>query len=99
MIPDKLSLNKDGILHIHWNNGTDSNINSKSLRRKCPCATCASLRDTQSKNFIPIFSLNQITIVDIYRVGSYAISILWKDGHNTGIYEFPYLKLISENNN
>ncbi len=99
MIPVKLSLSKDGILNIKWNDGSESNINSKNLRRQCPCATCAALRETQSKNFIPIFGFDQITIIGIYKVGSYAISIRWKDGHNTGIYEFPYLKLISENNN
>ncbi len=98
MIPTKISLNKDGILYIKWDDGNETNINSKSLRRFCPCATCASLRDTQSKNFIPIFGLDQITIVEINKVGSYAISIKWKDGHSTGIYEFPYLKLISKNN-
>ena len=46
----------------------------------------------QSKTYIPIFNQNQIAISNLKIVGNYAISISWKDGHDTGIYEFPFLK-------
>ena len=31
-------------------------------------------------------------IKNIELVGSYAVQITWKDGHNTGIYSWEYLK-------
>ncbi|MGB5849681.1 MAG: gamma-butyrobetaine hydroxylase-like domain-containing protein [Ignavibacteriaceae bacterium] len=33
-----------------------------------------------------------MTVSGIEAVGSYAIQINWQDGHNTGIYEYPFLK-------
>jgi DUF971 family protein len=40
-------------------------------------------------------------IKSIDTVGDYAIQIIWKDGHNTGIYSWEYLKILEagENNN
>ncbi len=97
MIPVKISIKEKQSLYIKWDDGSESLIGIKKLRRFCPCATCAALRETQSKSFIPIFGEDQISIYSINKVGSYAISISWKDGHNTGIYEFPFLKSLSEN--
>jgi len=35
-------------------------------------------------------------IKNIETVGEYAIQITWKDGHNTGIYSWEYLKDIEK---
>jgi len=32
-----------------------------------------------------------LNITKLSEVGNYAVSVSWKDGHNTGIYEYPYL--------
>ncbi len=84
-------------LYIKWDDQTESNITLKKLRRFCPCATCAEEREKQSRTFIPLFPENQITLTNIGMVGSYAIQITWKDGHSTGIYEFPYLRQLANN--
>lgn len=60
------------------------------LRRFCPCATCLAEREKNGKNYIPIFGKNQVTIESIKPVGNYALGIKWRDGHDTGIYEFKY---------
>jgi DUF971 family protein len=39
---------------------------------------------------------NQFKVASINQVGSYAISIAWKDGHSTGIYEYPFLKKLAD---
>ena len=97
MLPIQIKIigNKD--LYVKWDDNSESEINFMKLRKFCPCATCASEREEQSETFIPIFSGNQITVKSIQQVGSYAISIHWKDGHNTGIFEFPFLKSLAEN--
>lgn len=84
-------------LYIKWDDGAESLLTLKNLRRNCPCATCSSSREEQSKNYIPLYFKDQITIVKLQEVGNYAISVSWKDGHNTGIYEFPYLRKLAEN--
>lgn len=89
----KIIDNKD--LLIKWSDDSESKISLMKLRKLCPCATCASEREAQSKNYIPIFAGNQIAVKSIHQVGSYAISIHWKDGHNTGIFEYPFLKYLS----
>jgi DUF971 family protein len=91
----KLSEQKDNLIII-WNDDSINSISLLKLRKLCPCATCLTEKENQSPTYIPLFAENQIKIKNINQVGNYAISILWQDGHNTGIYEFPYLKLICE---
>jgi len=91
MYPLKIISKKKSGLVINWSNGSRSEIQSKILRKNCPCATCLAERERYSLNYIPIYSDNEITIEKISVIGNYAIGISWNDGHNTGIYEFPYL--------
>ena len=35
-------------------------------------------------------------LVDIQRVGRYAVRLVWNDGHRTGIYTFEFLRELSE---
>ncbi len=82
-------------LHIKWDDDVVSIISLQKLRRFCPCATCQSFRDLQSSDYIPLYYNDQISVKSISEVGNYALSIIWKDGHSTGIYEFPYLKMLA----
>jgi DUF971 family protein len=96
MKPTTIKMIDGKALFVKWNDDSESMINLMKMRKFCPCATCASEREEQSKNYIPIFSGNQIQIKSITQVGSYAISIQWKDGHNTGIFEYPFLKYLAD---
>lgn len=91
----KIKLKDNSSLFIKWEDDSESNIPLKKLRRLCPCASCVIERERESKNYIPIFNQNQVTISSLNPVGSYAISISWQDGHTTGIYEYTYLKMLS----
>jgi DUF971 family protein len=53
-------------------------------------------RAKQSKMYIPLFAENQVTVKTVNQVGKYAIQITWKDGHNAGIYEYQFLKNLTE---
>ena len=92
MQPLKIKLLENKLLWIKWVDKSESNIGLKKLREMCPCATCLSEREKQSKSYIPILLGSQLTVSNIEMVGSYAIQIKWEDGHSTGIYEFPLLK-------
>ena len=92
MQPLKIKLLENKFLWIEWTDNSESKIRLKKLREMCPCATCLSDREKQSKNYIPILLGSQLNVSNIEMVGSYAIQIKWEDGHSTGIYEFPFLK-------
>ena len=99
MNPVKIKLFDKKDLQINWDDGREDILNLKTLRKLCPCATCLAEREKQNNLYIPIFAENQINVKSINQVGNYAISISWRDGHNTGIYEYPFLRKLSENNN
>jgi DUF971 family protein len=96
MKPVQIKILSSKQLLIKWSDNTDSTISLLKMRKHCPCATCASEREDQSKSYIPIFSGNQLIVSEIHPVGSYAISVKWKDGHNTGIFEYPFLKSLED---
>ncbi len=97
MEPVQIKVLEKKNLFIKWDDNTESLIKLEILRKLCPCATCVTDRERQSKKYIPILSKSETQISRINPVGSYAVSITWKDGHNTGIYEFSYLLKLGEN--
>ena len=82
-------------LFVKWDDGKESTITLKYLRDECPCANCKG-ETILLKSYRP--QLPQTQAPDMYKikkielVGSYAVQITWKDGHNTGIYSWEYLK-------
>lgn len=96
MHPSKIKLIEKKRLLMVWDDGSESLLELRELRKRCPCATCLAERDKQSKMYIPLFAENQVTVKSINQVGNYAIQITWNDGHNTGIYEYNFLKRFSE---
>ena len=95
MTPVKIKL-KEMSLSVRWEDGSESKIKLANLRRNCPCALCASEREEQSGSYIPLYSDEQLGISNIQVVGNYAVGIIWKDNHNTGIYNFEQLKKLAE---
>lgn len=91
MKPKLLKISKENELVIKWEDNVESRIPLAKLRRLCPCATCITENLHESKTYIPLFLESQTKVVDLALVGNYALQIKWKDGHNTGIYEYPYL--------
>jgi DUF971 family protein len=84
-------------LAIQWNDGTESYLDLEMLRRACPCAGCGGEPDVLGNlsrpdvNYMPeSFQLASFNIV-----GGYALQPRWRDGHNTGIYSFQYLRRLT----
>jgi len=92
MQPIKIKILDGKYLQVIWSDETESKIGLQKLRELCPCATCLSERENQSKSYIPLIQKNQITVAGLEVVGSYAVKINWRDGHNTGICEYTFLK-------
>ncbi|MFO0839326.1 MAG: DUF971 domain-containing protein [Phycisphaerae bacterium] len=95
--PERLDLDRGGSLKIRWMDGLEQVISLAALRRACPCATCRAERESQSRNPLRILSVtaspqDQVTVGEAALVGNYALRIEWKDGHNSGIYDFELLR-------
>jgi DUF971 family protein len=95
MEPVQIKISEKKNLLIKWDDGSESLIPLETLRKQCPCATCLAERERRSKTYIPIFIKGETQVSGISIVGKYAVGITWKDGHNTGIYEFPYLQKLA----
>lgn len=92
MLPTSIKIVEKDYLKIEWSDNNISVINLSTLRHNCPCALCASEKENRGDKYFPIYSAEELTISNINIIGNYALGITWKDGHNTGIYEFDYLK-------
>jgi DUF971 family protein len=96
MFPSEIKVKEKKYLYILWNDTIETWIKLANLRINCPCAVCTNERENQGSKYIPIYSNVQLMVNSIKLVGSYAIAISWSDDHNTGIYDFNYLKKLSD---
>ena len=86
-------------LAIRWDDGRESFIALEKLRRSCPCAGCRGEVDIMGNVYknppVPLsdeaFRLTRVAVV-----GGYGIQPFWADGHGTGIFDYEYLKRLSE---
>ena len=84
-------------LAVKWDDGSESFIPLRTLRRCCPCAGCQGEGDILGnvhKNPGRPLTQAAFELVRFDRVGGYAIQPVWADGHATGIYSFDYLKQV-----
>jgi len=86
-------------LTIEWNDGVRTHASWRTLRDKCPCATCLDKTEKPPDPF-RILSDKEIAAgapvpVQMNARGHYAYQIVWNDGHDTGIYSLDYLRQIS----
>jgi DUF971 family protein len=85
-------------LAIAWNDGTESFIKLKTLRRACPCAACGGEPDVLGGISRPhvTYTNQSFQLVGFDLIGGYALQPRWGDGHNTGIYSFTYLRRLRQ---
>lgn len=96
MLPKKISV-EEGFLTIKWNPNLIDKVKLANIRKTCPCANCANDRSAESETYIPIYDDIQLKVEHIELVGTYAIKIVWGDGHDSGIYRFSQLKTLAGN--
>ena len=76
---------------LEWADGHTTRYSARKLRQMCPCAGCIdehSGRRTLDVDGVP----TDIVTSGVSLVGNYAITILFSDGHGTGIYPFRMLR-------
>lgn len=83
-------------LQVTWADGSQCVYDLAVLRRHCPCATCRTEREQRSESPTSLTILKSdprnIRPTGAKLVGRYAIQFEWSDGHNTGIFDFRFLR-------
>ena len=84
-------------LAIQWNDGSESYLGLELLRRACPCAACGGEPDVLGNISRPhvSYSDDSFVLTSFDLVGGYAVQPHWRDGHETGIYSFQYLRRLA----
>jgi DUF971 family protein len=75
-----------GLVRITWSDGHLGEYPFAYLRGWCPCAGCQG--HGGEKRFVH----GNSDLQAINPVGRYALSFVWGDGHETGIYSYAYLR-------
>ncbi len=100
MILTQFKRNPDNsTFHISFDDGMEFDVEAKLLRENCPCAGCSGeevlLYKYTPQNKAPLteesFMLEKAEIV-----GNYAIQLKWKDGHDTGLYNWNFLRELAQ---
>jgi len=87
-------------LTLTWSDGHESAYPFGLLRAACPCAACRGGHENMQAEpdasvfFAGLPDSAETRLVNVRAVGSYAISIVWEDGHDYGIYNWHYLRAL-----
>jgi DUF971 family protein len=81
----------NGEIGIRWDDGHESFFAAHALRCACACASCVD-EMTGQKVLDDARVPQDVRALAIHPVGNYAVSIVWSDGHETGIYAFRRLR-------
>ncbi len=100
--PQQLAWNDAGHMAVTWSDGLEATYSPQWLRAICPCAECRGAHGGPPKAFNIVSSSNlrnankQTVIQRVEPIGSYAMAIVWGDGHKEGIYSWTYLRALAD---
>ena len=99
--PTDLQIVEDNALLIKWNDGQQRRYSFREMRDECPGATCREKRvgEQQAPSLLPVLSAAEaepLRIEGMTPVGSYAYTIAFSDGHDTGVFSFDLLQQLGE---
>ena len=85
---------------ITWSDNHTSVYPFELLRAACPCASCRGGHENmRSEPDAEVFDIKlgdtpSTRITNVVAVGSYALTVVWEDGHDYGIYNWHYLRAL-----
>ena len=87
--PEELRLRDSGkSLEVRFDNGEVHALDAEYLRVESPSAEVKGHGPGQEQL---VFGKRNLTISRLDPVGTYAVRIVFSDGHNTGLFTWPYL--------
>jgi DUF971 family protein len=88
------------MMTVIWEDDHTSHYPFTLLRSGCPCAECRGghdkMRDTPDPSVFLVSLPDALStrLKNVLPVGSYAITLVWEDGHDFGIYHWGYLRAL-----
>ncbi|WP_426206435.1 DUF971 domain-containing protein [Pseudomonas sp. TWP3-1] len=73
-------------LRLNWPDGRESLLSHAELRRQCPCSQCRAFRLQGTPPMVD----PRVRVIEINAQG-YGLQLVFSDGHQRGIYPWPYL--------
>lgn len=73
----------DRQLVVYWDDQITTTLSHAFLRRKCRCADCLSGR---------LVPPAEAELTELHPYGPNAVQLVFSDGHNRGLYPWPYLR-------
>ncbi len=89
IIPDQ-----DDALYITWSDGHLGVYPWDYLRGACPCAVCKG--DHRPLDIGKVAPAEGVQLIDYRSEGAYAFRFLFSDAHDTGIYNYDYLRALCQ---
>lgn len=95
MRPSEIRLHQQTrVLELAYENGQRFRLPCEYLRVFSPSA---EVRGHGPGQEVLQVGKEDVNIVGIEAVGNYAVKLVFSDGHDTGIYDWPYLYRLGEN--
>ena len=87
--PEELRLGNGGrLLNIRFDTGESVALDAEYLRVESPSAEVKGHGPGQEQL---VWGKRNVSILRLDPVGSYAVKIVFSDGHDTGLFTWPYL--------
>lgn len=101
MQPTSLQLIDDQHLQIVWSDQVEHTYPLRTLRERCPCASCNEKRKSPPADPLQLTVLKPeetqpLRITKMEPMGRYAYSIHFSDGHDTGLFTLEFLRGLGE---
>lgn len=85
-------------LAVKWSDGGEDFVALETLRRFCPCAGCLGEKDIFGKTYRAPerpYGPGAFEVARFLPVGGYAVQFVWRDGHNTGLYTWEWIRRVA----
>ncbi len=80
-------------LDVVYDDGVTASLSAEKLRVNSPSAEVQGHSPSQR---VVVRGKENVRIVDLKPIGNYAIQIVFDDGHNTGLFNWDYLRELSQ---
>jgi len=78
------------VLMVKFKDGASAELAWDLLRDACPCAECKELHGPSDP--LKLLPMPNKNLAGFEYTGNYAVTLIWGDGHRTGIFTWAYLR-------
>ena len=90
--PAGIDVDRAAGVTLTWPDSTSAFYALEELRVNCPCAECRGLRERDLPVWPKPNSPQPLRIEDAELIGAWGVTLIWNDGHSTGIFSWEMLR-------